>query len=282
MRASEVDKVMFDWQMELLRAYFNPLPLAVALELQKSGDLPPASVCVTFDDGYADNVDVALPILEKWDIPATFFISSGYLNGGRMWNDTVLESVKQIPAADIDLTEIDLGRCSLATENERLRVAYQILTALKHLPPDRRAEGTAFVASFASDLPIDLMMTSPQVKKLVDSGMEIGGHTVSHPILASLDCDEARREIVEGKKALEELSGGAVSYFAYPNGKSGQDFTHFHSSILPGIGFKAAVSTHWGVSTLESDIWQLPRFTPWDRTPAKFMLRMIRNYRNVQ
>ncbi|MGH8550448.1 MAG: polysaccharide deacetylase family protein [Methylococcales bacterium] len=282
MRADEVDEARFEWHMELLHNFFNPLPLAVALDLQKSGDLPPASVCVTFDDGYADNVEVALPILKKWVIPATFFISSGFLNGGRMWNDTILESFKSLAATEIDLSAIGMGRRSVATESERRECAQQVIDALKHRSPEQRSAGTQFIASFASELPDDLMMTTAQVKRLVDVGMEIGGHTVSHPILAALDGEEARREILDGKNALEELSGETVSLFAYPNGKPGRDYTDFHKRLLPDLGFEAAVSTHWGVSTAASDIWQLPRFTPWDRNPAKFMLRMIRNYQNVQ
>lgn len=282
MRTYEVNETAFEWQMKLLNDHFNPLSLGTALELQKSGDLPPASVCVTFDDGYADNAEVALPILKKWNIPATFFISSGYLDGGLMWNDTVLESFKQIRETEIDLGEIGLGECSVATESERLEVAHKALAALKHLPPDRRAKSTDYIGSFATDLPSDLMMTSAQVKKLADAGMDIGGHTVSHPILANLSRDESRCEIEQGKKALEGLIGKNLSFFAYPNGKPGQDYTDFHCGVLSDIGFKAGVSTRWGVSTAESDIWQLPRFMPWDKTPAKFLLRMVQNYRNIQ
>ncbi|MCI0653154.1 MAG: polysaccharide deacetylase family protein [Methylococcaceae bacterium] len=282
MRSDVVDEARFEWHMELLRSFFNPLSLAAALDLLKTGDLPPASVCVTFDDGYADNVEVALPILKKWDIPATFFISSGYLDGGRMWNDTILESFRQLEAKDIDLSSIGMGVQPLATENARRDTAQRVIDALKHRPPEQRSAGTRFIASMASELPDDLMMSGAQVKKLVDAGMEIGGHTVSHPILAALDREEARREILDGKNALEKLTGKSVSFFAYPNGKPGRDYTDFHRRILPGLGFKAAVSTHWGVSTVGSDIWQLPRFTPWDKNPAQFMLRMIRNYQDVQ
>lgn len=282
MRVDEVDAARFDWHLELLRDFFNPLSLAAALDLQKSGDLPPASVCVTFDDGYADNVEVALQILKKWNIPATFFISSGFLDGGRMWNDTILESFKKLAAKEIDLSAIGMGCHSVITESERRGLAHRVIDALKHRSPEQRSAGTRFIASFASELPDDLMMTGAQVKKLADAGMEIGGHTVNHPILAALDREEARREILDGKNALEELTGKPVSLFAYPNGKPGRDYTDYHTRILPDLGFEAAVSTHWGVSTIGSDIWQLPRFTPWDRNPAEFMLRMIRNYQNVQ
>ena len=281
MRTYEVDQRTFDWHMALLRNYFNPLSITDALELQKSGDLPPASVCVTFDDGYADNAEVALPILKKWGIPATFFISSGYLNGGRMWNDTILESLRQPLIDELDLREIGLGKCPVVTQSERRVLAYRILGELKHRPPEQRDADTRFIAAFSSELSDNLMMTDAQVKKLVDAGMEIGGHTVSHPILAMLDRDDSRREILDGKNALEALTGKNISFFAYPNGKPGQDYTDYHCGLLSDLGFKAAFSTQWGVSTAASDTWQLPRFTPWDQNPARFMLRMIQNYQVV-
>lgn len=282
MRTGEIDAAGFNWQMALLSDFFNPLPLQIALDLQKSGDLPPASVCVTFDDGYADNVEIALPILEKYGIPATFFISSGFLDGGRMWNDTILESFKSIAAKEVDLSVIGLGHRPLATRSARRELAHEAIDALKHRPPEQRNAATRFIASLACGLPENLMMASSQVKRLVEAGMEIGGHTVSHPILSALDPDEARWEILDGKNALEALTGKPIVLFAYPNGKPGRDYSDDHKKLLPDLGFKAAVSTHWGVSTSATDIWQLPRFTPWDRKPAGFMLRMIRNYQNVQ
>ena len=84
----------FRQRMNLLRRYFNPLPLVEAIDRLQAGELPERAVCVTFDDGYADNESVALPILKKSGIPATVFVATGFLNGGQMWNDTVIESIR--------------------------------------------------------------------------------------------------------------------------------------------------------------------------------------------
>ena len=126
------------------------------------------------------------------------------------------------------------------------------------------------------------MMRESQVRELRAAGMEIGAHTVTHPILLNTAPDAARREIVESGRRLAEILGEPVRLFAYPNGKPGVDYGPEHVQMVRDAGFAAAVSTGWGVATEGSDRFQLPRFTPWDRTPGRFALRLIRNMRNAQ
>jgi peptidoglycan/xylan/chitin deacetylase (PgdA/CDA1 family) len=121
------------------------------------------------------------------------------------------------------------------------------------------------------------MLRSDQVRALHAAGMVIGGHTCSHPILASLSLAEAEREIVLGKERLEDILGAPVRLFAYPNGKPGQDYTAEHVRLVERAGFSAAFSTGWGASRSGADLFQLPRFTPWDRGQRGFVLRLIRN-----
>ena len=86
---------VFEAHMRALAANFSPLLLSDAVARLANGSLPARAACVTFDDGYADNVEVALPILMRHGIRAAFFIASGYLTGRRMWNDTVVEAVRR-------------------------------------------------------------------------------------------------------------------------------------------------------------------------------------------
>lgn len=108
--------------------------------------------------------------------------------------------------------------------------------------------------------------------------MEIGGHTVSHPILLNLSDEEARREIADGKRLLENITGTPLKLFAYPNGKPEKDYGTAHVSMVQQLGFAAAVSTTWGTAHAGSDLYQLPRFTPWDKSPRRFVLRLLQNY----
>ncbi|WP_018881890.1 MULTISPECIES: polysaccharide deacetylase family protein [unclassified Thioalkalivibrio] len=267
----------FRWQMRLLARSMNPLPLDEAVDRLRAGTLPARAVSVTFDDGYADNAEVALPILREEGAPATFFIATGYLDGGRMFNDTLIETVRRLPK-NADLGPEGLGEWTLETHQDRLKLIHALISQFKYQPAEQRTAGTeALARRFAIDLPNDLMMTRAQVHELAAAGMGIGGHTATHPILTEVDADTARAEIQRGKTDLEQMLSRPLRLFAYPNGRPGRDYAAEHIQIARDCGFDAAVSTAAGAARIDSDPYQLPRFTPWDRTPMRFGLRLARN-----
>ena len=268
----------FDQQMSELSACFRIMPLGDAIQGLRKGTLPSRAACITFDDGYADNAEVALPILQKHGICATFFIAAGFLDGGRMWNDTVIELLRRIPGKILDLEGVGLGRFRIDSLSDRRKAIHCLLGQLKYLSPEsRQAMVDAMSAAIPIDLPDDLMMTSAQVRALHNAGMEIGGHTIGHPILARIGNDAARAEIAGGKEMLEGMIVGKVRFFAYPNGKPGQDYFRDHVGMVRDLGFDAAVSTAHGAASAESDFYQLPRFTPWDRGVIRLTARMVQN-----
>ena len=278
LRPDEPSASRFESQLRWISSWFNVLPLAEAVSRLKARELPERALCVTFDDGYANNHDVALPILRKLGVPATFFIASGYLDGGRMFNDTILEAVRQAPGPALDLEDLGLGRHPLGSPEARCRALHRILGEVKYLVPSRRSALAEEIARrTGARLPDDLMMTSSQVKALHKAGMEIGAHTHTHPILAELSLDEARNEIIIGRQRLERITGAPVRSFAYPNGRPQRDYRREHADLVRGLGFAAAVSTAWGAARGSDDEYQLPRFTPWDRSRWGFALRLSRN-----
>jgi peptidoglycan/xylan/chitin deacetylase (PgdA/CDA1 family) len=275
----EVDASRFDAQLTQLKQCFNIVPLAEGVRALQAGKLPPRAACITFDDGYADNATIALPILQRHGVHATFFIASGFLDGGRMWNDTVIELVRRAPAR-IDLRAAGQGEFVLDTVAQRQAAIAHLLAALKYLPLEQRLRQVAALCALVPvDLPDDLMMSAEQVRLLHRAGMGIGAHTVNHPIVARMEAAGARQEIADGKAALEAIIGAPVTLFAYPNGKPGQDYLAEHVAMVQELGFEAAVSTSWGAARPGGDLFQLPRFTPWDRRPLRFMLRMLQNLR---
>ena len=276
-----VDAAQFRWQMQLLAQHFNVLPLDQALLRLRQGTLPTRTVCITFDDGYADNASVALPILKDYQLSATFFIATGLLDGGRMWNDTVLEAIRRLPTGTVDLHAIGLAQHTVQSDADRIALFKQVLP-LRFQPPPERQRVADYLSSLVTELPDNLMMSSSQVQELYNSGMGIGGHTVNHPILSRLDDTTARQEIADNKQQLEALINAPVTLFAYPNGRPGEDYASKHVAIVRELGFSAAVSTACGVASSSSDFWQLPRFTPWDRTPTRFMARLMLNYRQLK
>jgi peptidoglycan/xylan/chitin deacetylase (PgdA/CDA1 family) len=275
----ELDARRFDRLLGLVNACFNLVPLREGLRGLRDGTLPPRAACLTFDDGYADNAEIALPILQRHGAPATIFVASGFLDGGRMWNDTVIELVRRAPD-EVDLTRAGFGVLRLASVAERQAAIGTLLNKLKYLPLAQRHDHVELLRELVPvALPDDLMMTSTQVRQLHAAGIEIGGHTVNHPILARLSSQEARREIADGKEALEALVKAPVRSFAYPNGKPGQDYLAEHAQMAREAGFDAAVSTSGGAAGPASDPLQLPRYTPWDTRPGRFALRMLQNMR---
>jgi peptidoglycan/xylan/chitin deacetylase (PgdA/CDA1 family) len=268
----------FDWQLAALDRWFTVLPLREAATRLRSGTLPRRAACVTFDDGYADNVTVALPILRRRGMPATFFLATGFIDGGRMWNDSVIETLRRIAGNVLDASCAGLGNLDISTPLLRRAAIEQLLGVLKYLPLEERQRRVEQLATATSQsLPSDLMMSTGQVRQLCAAGMEVGAHTVTHPILAELDAERAGSEIRDSKRRLEAITGKPVTLFAYPNGKPGRDYRREHVEMVRGLGFEAAVSTAWGIARSASDPYQLPRFTPWDRSPPKFILRMLHN-----
>jgi peptidoglycan/xylan/chitin deacetylase (PgdA/CDA1 family) len=275
---AEVDSADFDNQVGMLRSMFNVIPLIDAVRHLRAGTLPARAACITFDDGYADNAEVALPVLQRHGVHATFFVATSFLDGGRMWNDTVIELVRHAPAGVIDASSIGLGIHPVDSIAVRQRAIAALIAQLKYLPIDARLKQVNRLVEIVDvELSNKLMMSSDQVKQLKDAGMDIGGHTVHHPILAKLDAVHARAEMLEGKLALERIIGSEVRLFAYPNGKPGVDYLAEHVAIAKELGFEGAVSTAWGAIKGDADLFQLPRFSPWDRTPLKFAIRMARN-----
>lgn len=278
---NEVDAEAFDRTCAWVRHWFNVLPLDLAIERLRHGDLPSRALAITFDDGYADNHDVALPILQRHGLTATFFIATGFLDGGRMWNDTVVESIRRTSMDRMDLRGLassQLGEYVLDTVIARRRAIGDVLAAIKYLPPAQRAGCVSEIALRSkAALPTDLMMTATQVRGLHRAGMRIGAHTVSHPILRSLAAPQAEGEMRESRERLETIVDAPVALFAYPNGRPGQDYDDRDVALARDCGFTAAVSTKAGAASSSSDCFQLPRFTPWRRTRLPFAAQLARN-----
>ncbi len=273
-----VDAARFELQMSILGNLFNVLPLSEAVQRMKHGTLPSRAACVTFDDGYADNFKVALPILRRQNIPATFFISTGYLDGGIMFNDKVIETVRRLESNRLDLSESGLGVHALENHEQRLQAIGNLLSGMKYKPMEERHRIMDDIADSAGlKFPDDIMMTRDEVRGLHDAGMEIGGHTVNHPILSKLEAAAARMEIAKGVEHLQEITGKPVKLFAYPNGIPGVDYMPEHVRMVEEMGFEAAFTTAKGVAKGGCDLFQLPRFTPWDVDLSLFSLRLTGN-----
>lgn len=277
MLETEPDVAAFCWQMALLADCFNVLPLHEALTALDEGRLPPRAVCITFDDGYRSVHDLALPILQELGLSATVFVTSGYIGERNMWNDRIIEAVQGLPSGQLDLSDVGLRAYSLYSLDDRKATLQELTEASKYLPPKARVGLIERLETLVGDgLAHGLMLRPEMVVNLERNGIEIGAHTISHPILTSLDDQSARLEIGGGKEELEAITGKPVRMFAYPNGKVDKDFDARHVAMVREAGFSAAFTTAVGAITRDQDRFQLPRSRPWDNTPLTFGLRLLR------
>lgn len=272
----------FERRMRWISRWFNVLAAPDAVLRLEDGTLPERAACLTFDDGYADNIDVALPILRRMGVKATFFIATAYLDGGAMWNDRIIEAIRRCTHDRLVLTDLGLGEYPLGNVEQRTHAIEALITRAKYLEHDERETVAEQILQRANvNMPRNLMMRSDDVRQLRAAGMTVGAHTHSHPILARLDAQSAEREIVLGRERLASLIQEPITLFAYPNGRRGEDYTPEHVAIVRRLGFVAAFSTVWGVADRDSDPFQLPRFTPWNQDKWRFGLRLVRNYAYV-
>ena len=163
----------FDELCGWLRSWFKILALDEAVKHLKAGTLPAGSASITFDDGYADNHRVALPILQRHGLSATFFIATGFLDGGRMWNDTVIESVRQSKFSGVDLSALGLGDHSIESLDQKRAAIASLIGQIKYLGVEERIAVTEALAQVAKVRPPEnLMMTSHEVKAMRLAGMQ--------------------------------------------------------------------------------------------------------------
>ena len=272
------DTVDFERQMRWATSMFNVLPLSAAIDRLYAGTLPSRALAVTFDDGYADNEELAAPILKRLGMSATFFVATGFLGGGCMWNDQIIEAIRGCKAGELDLTSFGLSLFSLAGTEARRAAIANTLKGIKHFEPARRQAVTDAIVALAGANPSPPLMMQPgQVRSLRMQGMEVGAHTVTHPILTRLEPATAFAEMRDSKEELERILGAPVNLFAYPNGVPGKDYALEHARMARECGFGGAVSTAWGAASANSDRFQLPRFTPWDRTRFRYGARLLAN-----
>jgi peptidoglycan/xylan/chitin deacetylase (PgdA/CDA1 family) len=182
--------------------------------------------------------------------------------------------LRTIDAERLDLSDAGLGSYPVGTLDERRESVALLTERAKYLAPTLRQELVDRLDRRASDDTAP-MLTGDMIRSMARQGIEIGAHTISHPILTKLNDESARFEIAESKRQLEAITGKQVRYFAYPNGKPGIDFHESHMAMAREAGFDAAFSTAMGAAGSQHDRFALPRSRPWDTTRPFYISRML-------
>ncbi len=266
-----------DTQFSALARHFKVLPLDEASALLAEGRLPARAVSITFDDGYRDNHDIALPLLQTHGLTATFYVSSGFLNGGIMFHDVMVETVRHAQTGPFDLGLSDAPAVNLGDMASRVAALRVLARKVKYLDADRRTElCERLLAALGGRAPQHLMMDDRHVRSTARAGMSVGGHTTQHLILARFDEATAWEEIHGNADTLCNLTGQRITSFAYPNGKPGTDYCEPHVQMVKRAGFSNAVSTHSAVGMRSANRFELPRFVLNEKTAPGILMRMLR------
>lgn len=296
----------FNQHLEVIRRKGWPMALRDMVQaLQRNEKLPRKAVAVTFDDGYADNVVNAKPLLERYGVPSTVYVTSGYVGTSREFLADQLESLFLLPGTlplNLKLTirgdvyEWDLGKDgsyseeayqsnrhwhveSSDTPTARHKVYLALCQLLYALPSVEQRSILDGLLHWAGRTPhgrsTHRAMTASEIAVLARNGLvDVGSHTVEHPSLASLSPDDQRREIVRSKADLEAIVERAVTSFAYPFGTRA-DYTVETVKIVREAGYTNACSNFPGLLLGGTDPWQLPRLLVRDWDGEEFHHRLV-------
>ncbi|MDL5155680.1 polysaccharide deacetylase family protein [Actinomycetospora termitidis] len=256
-----VGRLGFAKQLRMLSRFANVLPLQTALGLMEAGEpLPSRAVVLTFDDGYRDNLELGVPMLERHGLPATFFLVPGFLSGtvGAWWED--LSSAFDRARA----SSLEFGGTAypLSTPAERETAHAAVRGALKTLDHASRvaevARVSALLAPAETSVGEGLFMDWSGAKSLLAAGHEIGSHTVSHAILERESESGQRAELGESRAALESGLGITVDTLAFPNGSSG-DYSDVTTRVAAEAGYRCAVTTTAGLASGKDSPYEMRR-----------------------
>lgn len=291
----------FAEQLAVLQKFTRPTPLQQLSQVLEHGKRSSRAVIITFDDGYADNLYNAKPLLERYDIPATVFVTSGCLElKQEFWWDE-LERVFLQPKILPDTLHLringssyqwELGKSADYSEDayqrhrlwrveeqdaptSRHSLYYSLWQLLRLLPVGERRQVLDELLVWAgADLvsrPTHRCLTAAEVSALGQGGLiEVGSHAVSHPLLSTLSTACQREEIQQSKARLEDIVGYPITSFAYPHG----DYTAETVSLVRAAGFASACSTVAEPVRRRADYFQLPRFVVEDWDGEEFARRL--------
>ncbi len=232
---------------------------------------------ISFDDGYQDNYDVAVPVLKSEGINATFFIATSYLSGSCMFNDIVYSALMQSKLVKFGWPQLGVEVEYLGDSVKRKTMAIVLIEKLKYLPPIVRDDTAQEIArQLGGHTDNNLMMSKSCVRDMFKQGMGVGSHTHRHLVATTVTPAEFTLDIQTSIDELTEITGQKPKLFAFPNGKSKLDQTEEHIKLVQRFGFSAALTTDLGSNFNNSDMFSLKRFTPWavDRFRFKQQLRL--------
>jgi peptidoglycan/xylan/chitin deacetylase (PgdA/CDA1 family) len=260
-----VDAATFDWQVREIKRRFHVHTLGEYLrKVRETERIPPRPAIITVDDGYKDFYEIAYPILRKHGIRATFFVTVNFIEKKIwLWPDILrfaLESTREkiisfpfegtsfaVPTGDPETIRREWGSlsdvCIRLDDEKKWDFISELLAAARVDLPTKMDPKYAPV-------------TWEQIREMKDQGIEIGSHTMNHPVLARVRDERLLREEIDGSKgAIEEKIGERVATFCYPNSRPG-DINDMVVQFVMEAGYEGAV---FGGGMHFDDLYRLSR-----------------------
>ncbi|MBK8251905.1 MAG: polysaccharide deacetylase family protein [Polyangiaceae bacterium] len=275
----QVSRAYFQGFCDVVAEHYDVLPLAELESRRRAGALPARAVAITFDDGYADNHDVAWPILKHHGLPATVFVSTAAIGGEKLlWFHRLAHIFQTTQPAELPVN-VGPWTFTLDTDGERETTVHRVAADLKKMAATEREEWLARLSEALgvhnfSPLKSE-MLSWDQLRAMDAAGFCVEPHTVTHPILGAETIDVATREIAESREILSHALGRKVSLFAYPNGKN-EDMTPDVIRAVENVGFTAAFTAEFGAACPSNDPFKVPRVTAYAPTIAELELQIER------
>ncbi len=251
-----------DW---LANRRIQVLPLLEAVEALAAGQLKSPTVVITFDDGYLNNVEVALPILQRHGFPATIFLTTGLTGTERaLWPSRLNLALQATSNTSLEWRNMTV---SLSNDDARKAALAKLQEAVKEKAGSAPGDAVAEIEA-ALNVPVNppvartspfAMMNADDIKRAQTSGLiNFGAHTLTHPILSKLDDEKLYDEIIGSIDAVEKLTGQPCRSFAFPNGRS-IDYDARALDHLAKRGIEATVTTVSAPNRKDTDRLQLHR-----------------------
>lgn len=254
----------FAEQLDYLTEHYRIVPLSELAGYLASGrPVPPGLAVITIDDGYRDCYDVAFPLLRERNIPATTFVVTDFVDQATwLWTDKVRYLTASAAGSLLETTIEDHPlRIALVGRHSRLKGAERVNTELKLISNEAKEDAICEIAeSLGVKIPTVppaefLPLTWEQIRELDSSGVEVGSHTVTHPILTRISGEKLRYELRESRARLEDVLGHNVELLGYPNG----DHNLSVQQEAARAGYTCAVTADYGLNNGRSNLLALKR-----------------------
>ncbi len=257
---------VFREQMQLLARQYHPIGLdQVKSFVRGEGQLPDRAVVVTFDDGYADNCEIAAPILNEAGVPATFYVTVECVEKRRLPWPARLRFVFRT-TKKWDWTDASGKAWPLSDRVEREQAYLLSCDECCKLTGEAQEKWiSGLELGLDARAPIEsgtLIMNYDQVRTLVRGGHLVGSHTMTHPNMAQVSLYDARREMTESKQRLEHELGAVVTHFSYPCPALSPHWTEQTAAASRDAGYETAVTTDGGLARKGDNPLCLKRVRP--------------------